>query len=229
MLSAAFGYAIFESVGLIGHGAMAAKGSMACLLMGGLTAGGTSSSNSSSSSDSSAAPDSCDESSEVSLAEHDDVFAAEQSSSEEADGPVDQLADLRCVTKQIKPLGKKVASTFVFWDTCCCVGPRSFCQVRRKHSALLDVSSLEQARCHYCHGSRQEMLGQGSEAGVWCRLHCVLLHCGRAACQLLTKMGENMALACGAKAESSCEVEGCGQELAGAWLLWPPCFATVPR
>ena len=34
MLSAAFGYAIFESVGLIGHGAMAAKGSMACLLMG---------------------------------------------------------------------------------------------------------------------------------------------------------------------------------------------------
>ena len=29
----------------------------------------------------------CDESSKVSLAEHDDVFAAEQSSSEEADGP----------------------------------------------------------------------------------------------------------------------------------------------
>ena len=117
---------------------------------GRLTAGSTSSSNSSSSPDSSAAPDSCDESSEVSLAEHDDVFAAEQSSSEEVDGPVDQFADLRCVTKQIKPLGKKVASTFVFWDTCCCVGPRSFCQVHRKHSALLDVSSLEQARCHYC-------------------------------------------------------------------------------
>ncbi|CAE7353878.1 unnamed protein product [Symbiodinium sp. CCMP2592] len=59
---------------------------------GRLTAGSTSSSNSSSSSDSSAAPDSCDESSEVSevsLAAHDDVFAAEQSSSEEADGPVD--------------------------------------------------------------------------------------------------------------------------------------------
>ena len=69
----------------------------------------------------------CDESSKVSLAEHDDVFAAEQSSSEEADGPGSVcVADLRCVTKQIRPLGKKVASTFVFWDTCCCVGPRSF-------------------------------------------------------------------------------------------------------
>ena len=81
---------------------------------GRLTAGSTSSSNSSSSSDSSAAPDSCDESSEVSLAEHDDVFAAEQSSSEEADGPVDQFADLRCVTKQIKPLGKKSCKQFGF-------------------------------------------------------------------------------------------------------------------
>ena len=77
------------------------------------------------------------------------------------------------------------------------------------------------------HGKKY--LGKALKQVYGADLHCALPHCGRAACQLLTKMGENMALACGAKAESSCEVEGCGQELAGAWLLWPPCFATVPR